>query len=82
MTYHYDLVVLFRDFGFDPLRFGEVPENLERYKESELIHCRWAMLAVVCIMSHDSLISGIQTSNQLIPVIHSWKMIIRQELPN
>ncbi|RRT60771.1 hypothetical protein GW17_00025479 [Ensete ventricosum] len=34
------------DFGFDPLRLGEVPENLERYKESELIHCRWAMLAV------------------------------------
>ncbi|GFY84544.1 chlorophyll a-b binding protein 6 [Actinidia rufa] len=35
------------DFGFDPLGLGEVPENLERYKESELIHCRWAMLAVV-----------------------------------
>lgn len=41
--------VLFRDFGFDPLRLGEVPENLERYKESELIHCRWAMLAVVSL---------------------------------
>ena len=37
------------DFGFDPLRLGEVPENLERYKESELIHCRWAMLAVVSL---------------------------------
>lgn len=34
------------DFGFDPLRLGVIPENLERYKESELIHCRWAMLAV------------------------------------
>eukprot|EP00252_Welwitschia_mirabilis_P019903 TRINITY_DN472_c0_g1_i3.p1 TRINITY_DN472_c0_g1~~TRINITY_DN472_c0_g1_i3.p1 ORF type:complete len:300 (-),score=45.19 TRINITY_DN472_c0_g1_i3:457-1356(-) len=34
------------DFGFDPLGLGVVPENLERYKESELIHCRWAMLAV------------------------------------
>lgn len=41
----------FSDFGFDPLRLGEVPENLERYKESELIHCRWAMLAVVYIYS-------------------------------
>lgn len=40
-------VFCFSDFGFDPLRLGEVPENLERYKESELIHCRWAMLAVV-----------------------------------
>lgn len=37
----------FSDFGFDPLGLGEVPENLERFKESELIHCRWAMLAVV-----------------------------------
>ena len=36
-----------RDFGFDPLGFGEVPENLERFKESELIHARWAMLAIV-----------------------------------
>ncbi|CAA3014803.1 chlorophyll a-b binding 6, chloroplastic [Olea europaea subsp. europaea] len=34
------------DFGFDPLRLGEVPENLKRYKESGLIHCRWAVLAV------------------------------------
>lgn len=40
---------IFRDFGFDPLGLGEVPENLERFKESELIHCRWAMLAVVSL---------------------------------
>ncbi|RAL43707.1 hypothetical protein DM860_014208 [Cuscuta australis] len=37
------------DFGFDPLGLGEVPQ-LERYKESELIHCRWAMLAVPGIL--------------------------------
>lgn len=43
-------VVMFNsDFGFDPLGLGEVPENLERFKESELIHCRWAMLAVVSL---------------------------------
>ena len=50
----FGLVFLFcvsRDFGFDPLRLGEVPKNLERYKESELIHCRWAMLAVVSFFS-------------------------------
>lgn len=40
-------IACFGDFGFDPLRLGEVPENLERFKESELIHRRWAMLAVV-----------------------------------
>ncbi|CAH9129986.1 unnamed protein product [Cuscuta epithymum] len=34
------------DYGFDPLGLGEIPGILERYKESELIHCRWAMLAV------------------------------------
>lgn len=43
------------DFGFDPLGFGEVPENLERYKESELIHCRWAMLAVPGILVPEAL---------------------------
>eukprot|EP00250_Pteridium_aquilinum_P016092 c22935_g2_i1 orf=295-588(+) len=32
------------DFGFDPLGLAEVPENFQRFKESELIHCRWAML--------------------------------------
>ena len=41
-----------RDFGFDPLGLGEVPANLERFKESELIHCRWAMLAVVSVPSN------------------------------
>ncbi|KVI04990.1 Chlorophyll A-B binding protein [Cynara cardunculus var. scolymus] len=43
------------DFGFDPLRLGEVPENLERFKESELIHCRWAMLAVPGILLPEAL---------------------------
>ncbi|CAM8962124.1 unnamed protein product [Rhodiola kirilowii] len=43
------------DFGFDPLGLGEVPSNLERYKESELIHCRWAMLAVVRILIPEAL---------------------------
>ncbi|KAK4353575.1 hypothetical protein RND71_025769 [Anisodus tanguticus] len=38
------------DFGFDPLGLGEAPSNLERFKESELIHCRWAMLAVVSFL--------------------------------
>ncbi|KAL8551555.1 hypothetical protein ACS0TY_000591 [Phlomoides rotata] len=43
------------DFGFDPLRLGEVPENLERYKESELYHCRWAMLAVPGVLIPEAL---------------------------
>ncbi|CAL1374050.1 unnamed protein product [Linum trigynum] len=43
------------DFGFDPLGLGTVPENLERFKESELIHCRWAMLAVPGILVPEAL---------------------------
>lgn len=35
------------DFGFDPLKLGEQPQNLMRYREAEVIHCRWAMLGVV-----------------------------------
>ena len=49
-------LVLCRDFGFDPLGLAEVPENFARYKESELIHCRWAMLAVVRITSQIEMI--------------------------
>ncbi|KAH7422872.1 hypothetical protein KP509_12G030000 [Ceratopteris richardii] len=44
-----------RDFGFDPLGLAEVPENFARYKESELIHCRWAMLAVPGVLIPEAL---------------------------
>ncbi|KAK8948290.1 hypothetical protein KSP40_PGU002141 [Platanthera guangdongensis] len=51
----YDTQVDAYDFGLDPLRLGEVPENLERFKESELIHCRWAMLAVPGVLIPEAL---------------------------
>jgi|TARA_B100001540_G_scaffold243307_1_gene218298 light-harvesting complex I chlorophyll a/b binding protein 1 len=34
------------DYGFDPLKLGEKPENLARYREAELMHARWSMLGV------------------------------------
>mmetsp|Transcript_5163 Transcript_5163/g.18909 ORF Transcript_5163/g.18909 Transcript_5163/m.18909 type:complete len:229 (+) Transcript_5163:103-789(+) len=34
------------DYGFDPLGFGKSASNLERFVEAELLHARWAMLAV------------------------------------
>ena len=34
------------DYGFDPLGLGEVPANLERFREAELLNARWAMLGV------------------------------------
>lgn len=43
------------DFGFDPLGLAEVPENFARYQESELIHCRWAMLAVPGVLVPEAL---------------------------
>ncbi|CAM6066950.1 unnamed protein product [Sphagnum tenellum] len=52
------------DFGFDPLGLGEVPENLERYKESELIHCRWAMLAIPGVLLPEALGLGNWVSAQ------------------
>lgn len=30
-------------FGFDPLGLGSVPSNLDRFREAELVHCRWSM---------------------------------------
>jgi light-harvesting complex I chlorophyll a/b binding protein 1 len=52
------------DFGFDPLGLGEVPENLERFKESELIHARWAMLAVPGVLIPEALGYGNWVSAQ------------------
>jgi len=46
---------LARDFGFDPLGLATVPENFERFKESEVYHCRWAMLAVPGILVPEAL---------------------------
>lgn len=43
------------DYGFDPLKLGEVPGNLERHREAELIHCRWAMLAVPGVLIPEAL---------------------------
>lgn len=37
------------DYGFDPLGLGKDPAFLKWYREAELIHGRWAMLAVVGI---------------------------------
>lgn len=43
---------------------GEVPENLERFKESELIHARWAMLAVPGVLIPEALGYGNWVSAQ------------------
>ena len=37
------------DYGFDPLGLGKDPAFLRWYREAELIHGRWAMVAVVGI---------------------------------
>jgi len=34
------------DFGFDPLGLGSSPAMLAKFREAEVIHCRWCMLAV------------------------------------
>jgi light-harvesting complex I chlorophyll a/b binding protein 1 len=52
------------DFGFDPLGLAEVPENYKRYQESELIHARWAMLAVPGVLIPEALGLGNWVSAQ------------------
>ncbi|XP_052204703.1 chlorophyll a-b binding protein, chloroplastic [Diospyros lotus] len=37
------------DFGFDPLGLGSDPETLRWMVQSELVHCRWAMLGAAGI---------------------------------
>jgi len=41
------------DFGFDPLGLGSCPDRLAWFKESERVHCRWAMLAVAGILGQE-----------------------------
>ncbi|XP_016462153.1 photosystem I chlorophyll a/b-binding protein 6, chloroplastic-like [Nicotiana tabacum] len=38
------------DFGFDPLGLGSDPETLKWFAQAELMHSRWAMLAVAGIL--------------------------------
>eukprot|EP00854_Cymbomonas_tetramitiformis_P014409 gene14409-17039_t len=38
------------DYGFDPLGLGSDPERLKWYVEAELVHGRWAMIAVAGIL--------------------------------
>merc|ERR1711977_231685 len=38
------------DFGFDPLGLGKDPQTLKWYRQAELQHSRWAMLAVSGIL--------------------------------
>merc|ERR1711959_507604 len=38
------------DFGFDPLGLGKEPKTLYWYRQAELQHSRWAMLAVLGIL--------------------------------
>ena len=34
------------DYGFDPLKLGEKPENLARYREAELMHARLSLIHI------------------------------------
>lgn len=38
------------DYGWDPLALGAKPETLNWYRQAELVHARWAMLAVAGIL--------------------------------
>merc|ERR1712167_130662 len=38
------------DFGFDPLSLGKDPQTMKWYRQAELQHARWAMLAVFGIL--------------------------------
>ncbi|KAL2339708.1 hypothetical protein Fmac_007648 [Flemingia macrophylla] len=44
------LFLLPGDFGFDPLGLGSDPELLKWFAQAELMHARWAMLAVFGIL--------------------------------
>ena len=50
--------------GFDPLELGAVPANLQRFREAELIHSRWAMLGAAGVIAVEALGFGDWVSAQ------------------
>lgn len=43
------------NYGFDPAGLAKNSENLKRFTEAELIHCRWAMLGVAGALGVEAL---------------------------
>lgn len=43
------------DYGYDPLGLGKDTEQLQKYREAELIHARWAMVAAAGIIIPEGL---------------------------
>ena len=46
------------DYGYDPLGLGKDTEQVRSYREAELIHARWAMLAAAGIIIPEGLQSN------------------------
>jgi light-harvesting complex I chlorophyll a/b binding protein 4 len=43
------------DYGFDPMGLGADPVALKWYRQSELVHARWAMLGVAGVLGQEIL---------------------------
>ncbi|WIA37648.1 hypothetical protein OEZ86_014549 [Tetradesmus obliquus] len=43
------------NYGFDPLGLAKDPASLARFKESEVFHCRWAMLGAAGCLGVEAL---------------------------
>ncbi|KAF6257240.1 light-harvesting protein of photosystem I [Scenedesmus sp. NREL 46B-D3] len=43
------------NYGFDPLGLSKDPASLTRFQESEVFHCRWAMLGAAGVLGVEAL---------------------------
>ena len=76
------------DFGFDPLYLGEDKEQLEWYRNAELIHGRFAMLGTAGILFTDGLTTSgaydlpawTDVPTQTFSVADTWTLFLVQML--